>query len=213
MAVEELSPDEARELTDRIKGHIAEVLALLALMAEAFERRADVALGYQTWSAYCHAEFPALNWNAVEERRGAVLYLKGLRMSNRAIGHALSMDERTVRNDLSRAGNSASRGEARSAPRATRGLDGKVYPATRAPRQPKPDCAEGFTWRTTTAPIYYAQRVAEILGDFKRQDWRTPDLTPEQWHAIQAFRGAMEELVRVFEIAEAIKEAERWQEE
>lgn len=52
--VADLTPDEARDLTDRIK---ATAEALWSLLAEAHDRQAWKALGYSSFSAYVEAEF------------------------------------------------------------------------------------------------------------------------------------------------------------
>ncbi len=49
-----LSADEARALTDRIKGTVT---ATWALLLEAYEREAWKALGHGTWESYVSAEF------------------------------------------------------------------------------------------------------------------------------------------------------------
>lgn len=48
------SPDEAREITDRIRNVTSD---LWALLAEAHDRQAWRALGYESFKAYVHAEF------------------------------------------------------------------------------------------------------------------------------------------------------------
>ncbi len=124
--VADLTPDEARQLTDRIKAHVTE---LLPLIKEAFERRADVALGYTNWPDYCDQELRGLRL-PVAQRREAVAELAQTGMSTRAIGSALGVDHKTVSNDLRSAGENSPPGKDLSLATVT-GLDGKQYPATR----------------------------------------------------------------------------------
>lgn len=127
MTITVMTADEARSLTDRIKAHVAE---LLPLIKEAFERRADVALGYSNWVDYCDAELTGLRL-PINQRREAVAELRQTGMSTRAIGAALGVTEGTVRNDLSTAKDYA-------VPDRIRGLDGgREQPASR-PSTPEP---------------------------------------------------------------------------
>lgn len=125
----DLSADEARALTEKIKASAAE---LLPLIREAFERRADVALGYASWQAYCDAELMGLRL-PVGERRTAVAELRSAGMSTRAIGAALGVSDTTVVRDLA----STASGEAvddqpvTAGPQPVTGLDGRQRPASR----------------------------------------------------------------------------------
>lgn len=121
----DLSSDEARSLTDRIKAGVAE---LLPLVKEAFERRADRALGYESWGAYCDAELRGLRI-PIQERREAVAELRAAGMDQRAIGSALGVDHKTVSNDL------RSVGEDSPTDRLTAMSGGRTYERSR-PVQP-----------------------------------------------------------------------------
>lgn len=114
----DLTQAEARELTDRIKSGLVD---LLPLIREAFERRADVALGYVSWSEYCDTELRGLRI-PVQDRAGAVAQLRGAGMSTRAIGSALGISRETARRES---------GDTNVSPGAVVGLDGKSYPDTR----------------------------------------------------------------------------------
>lgn len=59
--VADLSPDEARALTESIKGSASR---LYQLVSEAHRGRAHRALGYESWEAYCRAEFDMTKQNA-----------------------------------------------------------------------------------------------------------------------------------------------------
>jgi len=92
----DLTPKRARLLTDRIKVAVGE---LLPLIKEAFEGRADVALGYQSWAEYCDAELRGLRI-PIQERREAVQELREAGMDQRSIGAALGVSQKTVDRDL-----------------------------------------------------------------------------------------------------------------
>lgn len=117
-----LTTDEARALTARIVAGLAD---LLPLIKEAFERRADVALGYTTWPDYCDAELRGLRVPIVD-RPKAVAELRSAGMSTRAIGAALGVGKSTVDRDLSSVPDG-------TVPERVVGLDGKERPATRPP--------------------------------------------------------------------------------
>ena len=59
----DLTPDEAREMTEQVKRGIR---ALQVIMLELFERKAYKALGYRGWRAYCSAELK-MDSNYVEK--------------------------------------------------------------------------------------------------------------------------------------------------
>ncbi len=130
MTVTVMTADEARSLTDRIKAHVAE---LLPLIKEAFEGRADLALGYASWPEYCDAELRGLRLPVVA-RREAVADLRETGMSTRAIGAALGVDHKTVVGDLK------STGEYSPVEKVT-SLDGRERPASR-PSTPDPQPVE-----------------------------------------------------------------------
>lgn len=116
----DLTATEARALTDRIRESVTE---LLPLIREAFQRRADKALGYGSWSDYCDTELRGLRI-PVQDRPEAVAQLRGAGMSTRAIGSALGTSEATVRRDLGIASNDAM-------PDRVSTLDGRDYPSSR----------------------------------------------------------------------------------
>lgn len=102
-AVEMLDQAEARRLTERIRVALDRVSSswadLAERVAEAYERRADLALGYDSWEAYAAAELKPSEGIAATVRAQLVGLLSAHGMSNRAIGSALGVSEGTVRND------------------------------------------------------------------------------------------------------------------
>lgn len=119
-----LTQTEARELTDQIVDRLAQ---LVPLVKRAYEGRADRALGYANWHSYCAAELGGIRI-PLADRPTVVTELRREGMSTRAIGSALGVDAKTVRNDL------ASSGE-KSPVETVISLDGRQRPAT----QPKPE--------------------------------------------------------------------------
>jgi hypothetical protein len=90
----------ARVLTDRIRGLLT--TAYQGLIA-AFHGRAWAVLGYETWDAYCKAEFKDAGMVRLDpnQRREVVVELREAGMSTRAISSGLSVSQSTVVNDLS----------------------------------------------------------------------------------------------------------------
>lgn len=67
---------------------------------EAYNRQAHLALGYGSWAEMCEGEGLGFYRLPRDKRAPAVVQLKTHGLSNRAIGSALGVDERTVRNDI-----------------------------------------------------------------------------------------------------------------
>ena len=153
----------ARRLTERIRliaQNVADnVEKLRELVAEAKDSNAHVALGYASWTAYLQDVFgdePLRLAGDVRQELSAELAVQG--MSNRAIGGVLGVDEKTVRNDLAGAENSApARG------REIVGLDGKNYstPTRVVQRRALTDSAQdaGFDLRKAV------ERITRIRED------------------------------------------------
>lgn len=114
----QLTRDEARTLTDDIRSRVVD---LLPRIKEAYEGRADRALGYPSWHEYCTAELEGLRV-PLADRPAMVAELRQTGMSTRAIGAALGVDPKTVRNDL------GSTGE-KSPVETVKSLDGRERPA------------------------------------------------------------------------------------
>jgi hypothetical protein len=107
---------------------------LMELIGRAWIGRVWLALGYQSWPDYIKGEFDQAPFHLPrEERRAVAALLRGQGMSTRAIGAATGTDDKTVRNDLAAAENSAP-----AAPAEVTGLDGKQYPARQEPK-PEPE--------------------------------------------------------------------------
>lgn len=145
-----ITATEARVLTDRIRGGLT--VAYDGLV-EAFAGRADLALGYESWDAYCASEFTEGRMVRLdrEQRREIVGSMREAGMSTRAIGSALGVNDRTVRNDMSSAEKSA------DAPATVTSLDGRQRPASR----PTPDLDHEF-WDETAERLTADGTVARL---------------------------------------------------
>lgn len=93
-----LSVDEARALTERIRQTGA---VLWAQIVKAYQGRAWLALGYDSWDSYCDAEFDGCRLRLPrEDRREVVASLAEQGMSTRAIAAATGINRETVRQEL-----------------------------------------------------------------------------------------------------------------
>lgn len=93
-----ITASQARELTDRIK---VGVEAIWELVKQAYQARAWVALGYDSWDDYCTREFGTSRIRLPrEERQEVVASMREIGMSTRAISAATGADRNTVRSDL-----------------------------------------------------------------------------------------------------------------
>jgi DNA-binding CsgD family transcriptional regulator len=145
-----LTEADARALTAQIRTSVQE---LLPLIRTAFQRRADLALGYASWEVYCDAELIGLRLS-VADRQEAVVGLRADGMSTRAIGAALGASEATVRRDLSTASSDA-------LPDRIIGTDGREQPASRP--APKRTETPGPAAVRSTAPAGPGP-ISECLG-------------------------------------------------
>lgn len=205
---------QARALTDRIK---VAVEGTWLLIQEAYTSRAWAALGYDTWDAYCTAEFGETRLRLPrEERQEIVASLRDSGLSARAISAATGVSEPTVRRDLS--------GASFDAP--VIGRDGKTYTVTREPeivdaelvderarpeppkqkRRPLPEAFSDAGHDLTRA----AERLARLTEDdrFAKNRETTHRQVPE-------LLGALEHTTRLvtamdLPAAEASEEARRW---
>jgi len=209
--------EEARALTDRIK--IA-VEGTWQLIREAYTSRTWAVLGYETWDAYCTAEFGETRLRLPrEERQEVVASLRDSGLSTRAIASATAMSEATVRRDLSATASN-------DAVASVTGVNGKTYTVTREPevvdaelvdeparaeppkakRRPLPEAFTDAGRDLTRA----AERLARLTEDdrFARNRETTHHQVPE-------LLGALEHTTRLvtamnLPAAGASEEARRW---
>ena len=100
-SVEPMTEAEARRITERIRTALDRVATswadLAERVAEAYSRRADLALGYGSWAEYAEAELRPPSAIAAEVRRELVGLLTAQGMSTRAIAPAVGVSGQRVR--------------------------------------------------------------------------------------------------------------------
>jgi hypothetical protein len=104
------------------------------LITTGYQRRAWVALGYESWGEMCEAEVTVPQLSR-DQRRELVAALRSEGLSTRAIGDAIGASKDTVRNDLSSTGEKSP-----VEPDEIVGTNGKTYkpkPKPKPPRQPE----------------------------------------------------------------------------
>lgn len=98
-----MTADEARQATDRIRLALDRVSNAWADLGEritdAYRRRADLALGYDSWAEYADAELKPAEGLAAEVRRQLVGMLSQAGMSTRAIAPTVGVTHPTVITD------------------------------------------------------------------------------------------------------------------
>jgi len=106
--IEPMTEPEARRITERIRSALDRVANgwadLAERVAEAYERRADLALGYGSWSEYAEAELRPSSAIAAEVRRELVGLLTAQGMSTRAIAPAVGVSPRQAAYDRTASG-------------------------------------------------------------------------------------------------------------
>ena len=100
-----LTPDEARQLTDKIKKGLTDTWELIK---EAYKKRADRVLGYGSWDSYCRAEFGSSYLRVPPEDRAEII-----RSLRQAYGCAADRVGDGCQRDDSMAGSAAGRRESR----------------------------------------------------------------------------------------------------
>lgn len=133
--IPQLTSEEARVLTDRIK---VGVEAVWELVTQAYQAGAHRALGYSSWDDYCTREFGTSRIRLPrEERQEVVASLRESGLSIRAITAATGLSDNTVTKDLRQVSQSATPGRDEVTPRfkesmKVTGTDGKTYPGKSA---------------------------------------------------------------------------------
>ncbi|SKF61474.1 Uncharacterised protein [Mycobacteroides abscessus subsp. abscessus] len=98
-----MTEPEARRITERIRAALDRVSTawseLGERITEAYERRADLALGYGSWAEYAEAELRPSEQLTADIRRQLVGMLAAQGMSTRAIAPTVGAPRETVRRD------------------------------------------------------------------------------------------------------------------
>lgn len=125
----QISANQARELTDRIK---VGVEAVWELVKQAYVSRVWDVLGYPSWDDYCTREFGTSRIRLPrEERQEVVSSMREIGMSTRAIASATGVSQKTISRDTS--------GESFDSPAPVTGTDGKTYTPRPASQPPRPE--------------------------------------------------------------------------
>jgi hypothetical protein len=210
----ELNAEQARTLTDRIK--IA-VEGTWQLIREAYTSRAWAALGYDTWDAYCTAEFGQTRLALPrEERREVVASLRESGLSTRAIASATGQSDWTVRDDLKR-------GARNLAPAPVTGTDGKTYTVAREPEPNvwiEPEPAEPPKPKRRPLPEAFTSAAVDLTKVTDRlarltEDDRFPKNRPQTHRQVPELLGALDHLTTLvtamnLPAADTSEEARHW---
>ena len=177
LAIPDMSEDEARDLTNRIRQSVS---VAWAQIAKAYQGRAWLALGYDSWDDYTDAEFDGARLRLPrEERTMVVASLRDAGLSTRAIAAATGVSRPTIQKDLTeQVVNSLPPADPDDeivdaeviseppAPQTVTGVDGKSYtlkpkPEPPAPRRPPlTDTADNAAWKVRKS-IESIERVFE----------------------------------------------------
>lgn len=169
----ELSKAEARSLTNKIKKGLEGAAALTermnksvhdtgSLLAEAYAKRAWVALELPSWEDYVTSEMGDLRVRLDRAVRQSLVYQMATeaKMTTRAIAPVIGYDQKTVSNDLRQVKRELG---IESAPSKVKGLDGKEYEVTPAsPRKPRKKAPVLDRFSET------AQQVYELLDNLAK---------------------------------------------
>lgn len=155
---------------DKYAGNLRRMQELIVSL---YAGRVWETMGYESWQVFCAARFgPKLRALGIDFRREMVAVLGDAGLSTRAIGAAVGVDAKTVRNDLqvgtySPPGDDATDRQVRNdyapdsehppAPSKIVGMDRKMYTRTE-PKTPKPR-SEPVAWIKAKRAV---MKVAEI---------------------------------------------------
>ena len=162
--VKPISKTRATKLVREIRKTLTE---LAPTVAELFEGRGWVALGYADWSTLIREEFGGPLMLPKPERAEAVAVLSESGMSNRAIADTLGVTEITVRRD------STATNVAVDEPRKVVGKDGKTRtytgkrtrPGKTTKAEPEPDIATPTNIEEALAHVYALREYAQNADD------------------------------------------------
>lgn len=99
---------DAARRADVIRAGLTSYSAIMDKIAEAYQREDWKALGYESFNAYAGGEFGEARLKLSPQHRAQILpAFQAVGMSKRAIAAALGVNDKTIRNDLRGADNSA----------------------------------------------------------------------------------------------------------
>jgi len=173
----ELTKAQARKLTNDIAKAVgkaadtAESLADLAakasdLMAEAFQKKAYLALDFPSWEDYVHSELGEGRVKLDRTVRQEITYRLAdqAKMSTRAIAPVLGVDQKTVSNDLRQV-----RRELGVEAATVQGTDGKNYsaPSTTERKPRKPSKPVNERWDAVASQVF---ELLDQLRSFQSEE-------------------------------------------
>lgn len=170
------STSNARIRAERIRLGIHSYVTTRKDIADAYRERDWDTLGYQSWESYVEAEFSEARLRlSPDDRREAVAELRLSGLSQRAIGAALGVDQKTVSNDL-RALSTEENSSVQ--PERITSLDGRERPATRTvPQSPEPKPEPVMPPRSTPDATDPVANVAAALDKYVPD----PDAPARAW--------------------------------
>lgn len=191
----DLTPEEARALTDEIRSRMENIAPLVT---RAYEGRAWEVMGYPSWTEYVAGEFGGPLRLGRGDRQQVVAELRQAGLSTRGIGAALGVDDKTVRNDLSGADFSASA--------TVTGLDGKVYPAAREITPEEQQFADGV-WAEVHSQEWFLDLEVAVNDLRELKQWASGlDLTNRDKQQVETVRALVREAEGIVAfIAEAVR--------
>lgn len=196
---DQCTPDEARHITDQIKGAVE---VTWSLIADAYTRGAHMALGYLSWDDYTLREFGTSRLRLPrEERQEVVGSLRDAGLSVRAIAAVTGDSVGTVAaaaragvQNRTPANPSVDRVEVTpnfkgSTPK-VKGKDGKSYPATPVPKKDQlAEAVERYPWLDCPAPATQIIATAADLDKYVGAERESRIETSKKWAAAEV-RGA-----------------------
>lgn len=173
-----MTRDEAQRATERIRLALDRVSTAWAdlgeRIAEAYQRRADLALGYGSWAEYAEAELKPAVGLAAEVRRQLVGMLSQAGMSTRAIAPTVGVSNFTVSTDQ-RAG-VRSPNTSTPDPLAEEKAEGRVVKLTGPGSLFHSEPVEHIDYET--GEILDETPVAQTVTGLDGKTYRRPDPTP-----------------------------------
>ena len=119
----EMSSASAEQVTQQIRSMVERAWEYIAI---AYQGRAHLALGYESWDEYVDDRLGDLRLTVPREQRGAVVQsLSNAQMSLRAIAKVLGVSVATAYRDT--ADGSAEQGQSQADPSTVQGRDGRQY--------------------------------------------------------------------------------------
>jgi hypothetical protein len=161
-----VTPDEARALVESIRAGLEDIAPKIR---QAYEDRAWIALGYDSWALMCQQEFGGALQLPSGKRREVIKELAGAGMSSRAIAGAVGDSKSNVHRQVSQGGTPEAK---------VIGLDGKRYtpPAPKPkpivdPAPPKPRDLQAVAQHRMSEALFAVRVLGETPPLYLRDCW------------------------------------------